>query len=582
LLAEKAGIDLAAERAKGGFGGGADALAKSEKDRLYMVMEAAAAFFEGNLIAPDPLAVEAREYVKKRGITEETARLFRIGFAPNEWRLLYTYLREKKFSDSEIEKAGLAKRPDSGENSGAAVGAHAGATTGVAGTSQKQPYDRFRDRIMFPIMDSSGRVIAFSGRIIHDDGKSAKYLNSPDTPLYNKSTVLYGIDKAKSEIRTKNYVIMVEGQMDLVLSHQAGIKNTVAVSGTALAEHTTSPTGPSREQIVNNLGIVRRLSPNVILAFDSDSAGRKAAMRSAQIAFSLGMDVKIAAMPDGKDPADMVLENPEAWKNVLRAAKPVVEFQIDGVMTEAKEKKLDNRKIPLLLRERVLPFIAAISGEMEKSYFVKMIHDRTQLSEDSIRADLKEVERKIQAEKSGSTTGAAHGANARQSAPQGGIVSSTAQESRLDMISRKLFGLLAYLTREQSNQATAKATATATIDIDGIRAAIKKIAGDERYNNLIRTIESAGEEIAFEAELFFGSDDSKKIQKSIDELLVNFEEDIVRTDLAASMAELIALEKNKPKNDGDRVVQEHVAHELMKKCQALGIRLATLTNRRPA
>ena len=131
-------------------------------------------------------------------------------------------------------------------------------------------YDRFRGRLMFPIADSSGRIIAFSGRILVDDGKSAKYLNSPDTVLFNKSNVLYGIDKAKQDIRIKNYSILVEGQMDLVLSHQVGIKNTVAVSGTALAD-----TLISKENIVNNLGIVKRLSNNIILAFDSDNEKKR-------------------------------------------------------------------------------------------------------------------------------------------------------------------------------------------------------------------------------------------------------------------------------------------------------------------
>lgn len=568
LLAEKAGIDLEAERARGGWSGGAGGAngeTKSEKERLYAIMEVATKFFEANLWATNEggagaglveVSTEAREYVKKRGITAETAKLFRIGFAPKEWRLLYEHLKgpSAKFSDAEIEKAGLAKRPDSGDGVGA---------------TQKNPYDRFRDRIMFPIMDSSGRVIAFSGRIIHDDGKGAKYLNSPETPLYNKSTVLYGIDKAKTDIRTKNYTIMVEGQMDLVLSHQAGIRNTVAVSGTALADAVMS-----RENVINNLGIVRRLSPNVILAFDSDAAGRKAAMRSAQIALSLGMDVKIAQMPEGKDPADMVLEDAEAWKNVLRAAKPIVEFQLDAVMAEAKEKNLDMRKIPALLRERVLPFISAIDGAMEKSHFVKMIHDRTQLPEDAIRADLKDVDKKLAAEKAGLTSTVKTG----QTLPSGGILSGTAQVTRLDMISRKLFGLLAYLTREQSktDEVSAKASPTAAIDIDGIRAAIKKITGDERYNNLIRDIELLGNELAFEAEIFFGSDNQKNIQKHIDELLLNLEEDIIRQDLSAAMAELATLEKKKR---GDTEA-EQLAQELMKKCQVLGIRLSVISQKR--
>ena len=214
LLAERAGVELTDRRL---YGGKSSAEVRNEKDQLYKIMEDAASFYEKMLYASGSssfasAAAEARAYIKKRGITEETAKKFRLGFAPLEWRTLATYLKSKGYSDMDMEKAGLAKRPDEG--------------------GQKSPYDRFRDRIMFPISDSSGRVIAFSGRILHDDEKSAKYLNSPDTPLYTKSTVLYGIDKAKQEIRRLNYTIFVEGQMDLVLAHQAGTMNTVAVSGT--------------------------------------------------------------------------------------------------------------------------------------------------------------------------------------------------------------------------------------------------------------------------------------------------------------------------------------------------------------
>jgi DNA primase len=413
---------------------------------------------------------------------------------------------------------------------------------------EKGMYDRFRGRVMFPISDSSGRVIAFSGRILVDDGKSAKYLNSPDTILFNKSTVLYGIDKAKQDIRTKNYTILVEGQMDLVLSHQAGIKNTVAVSGTALADTVTN-----KENAINNLGIVRRISPNIILAFDSDAAGRKAAMRSAQIALSLGMDVKIADLPEGKDPADLVLANPEEWKNVLRKAKPVIEFQIDGVLKEAEAKKLDPRKIPPLLREKVLPFILSLDGAMEKAHFVKMIHEKTGLQEDAIREDIKKLEREQKTEGVGKTP--------LQTASSSGIVHPNVQASRLDVISRKLFGLLAYLKGQKSG-----------IDVEGMYSSIKRILGQEGYNNLIHELEPFTDELMLEAEVFFGKDTQEKLQRHADELLLNFEEDIVRRELTSSMNELGKAEKSK--------ATQKEQEELMKKCQVLTIRLREISTKR--
>jgi DNA primase len=241
---------------------------------------------------------------------------------------------------------------------------------------------------MFPISDSSGRTIAFSGRILPrlDDGKAAKYLNSPDMPLYDKSLVLYGLDRAKGEIRRLNYTILVEGQMDLVMSHQAGIKNTVASSGTALSDEVLG-----EGQAVSNLGLVRRLSPNVIVAFDSDAAGRKAAMRAAGIGLSLGMDVKIADLVGGKDPADLVLHDPEDWKKALREAKPIIEFELGNVLRDEP----DPRKAPRALRERVFPFLARIDSAMDKAHFVKMIADRANISETAVWDDLKTVEKGI-------------------------------------------------------------------------------------------------------------------------------------------------------------------------------------------
>src|SRR3989338_9816751 len=193
---------------------------KNDKERIYRIMEEATEFFEGNLGENE----QAQEYLKSRGLEDKTIKDFRIGYAILDCRKLYEYLRSKNFTDNEIEKAGLAKK------------------------TEKGMYDRFRGRIIFPISDSSGRVIAFSGRIFIDDEKSAKYLNSPDTPIFSKSMVLYGLDKGKASIRKNNFSILVEGQMDLVLSHQAGYKNTVATSGTALSDSTIS-----KENVVSNL-----------------------------------------------------------------------------------------------------------------------------------------------------------------------------------------------------------------------------------------------------------------------------------------------------------------------------------------
>lgn len=500
LLAERAGVKLEFDRTTD--------IHRSEKERLLAIMEETTTFFEGGLES----SKEAKEYLHERGLKDETIKRFRIGYIPSDWRLLYTYLKNKKYSDTDIEKAGLIKKPDE---------------------AGKGYYDRFRGRVMFPISDSSGRVIAFSGRILVDDGKSAKYMNSPDSILFNKSTVLYGIDKAKQDIRIKNYSILVEGQMDLVLSHQAGIKNTVAVSGTALSDTLTS-----RENIVNNLGIVKRLSNNMILAFDSDNAGRKAAMRSAGIALSLGMDVKIADLPEGKDPADLVLSDPETWKGVLRNSKPVVEFQLDTVLKQG----LDPRKLPQALRDNVFPFIAPLTGAMEKAHYVKLIKEKTGLSEEAIRDDLSKTESSMKGE----------------TAEVKEIEQLKTASNRLDVIVRKIFGLL-YYTEKNPIQG---------IDVTIYKDSISRIVGD-KYQTILNSVEGFKDELLLEAEVMFS--DSKDLKNNLDELMFNLEEDFIRQEFAESMAELSKAERNK---------DEAKSTELMKKCQTLSIRISELSKRK--
>ncbi|TXI09722.1 MAG: DNA primase, partial [Polynucleobacter sp.] len=296
VLADKAGVSLKNWNPK----------EKEEKDRLYEAMEEATKIFEDFLSR----STEVKDYIRNRGIEENTIKEFRIGYVPDGWRNLYDTLKSK-FSDTELSLVGLIKK------------------------TEKGVYDTFRDRIMFPICDSSGRVIAFSGRIFKDDGKSGKYVNSPDTPLFNKSDVLFAIDKAKNYIRKYNFTTIVEGQFDVISLHQAGFRNTVAVSGTAQAESTIG-----KDKQVNNLGIIKRLSNNVVLAFDADSAGVSAAKRSAHIGMSLGMDVKIVDIVGGKDPADFLKDfGKDAWSKILKEAQHIILFYVKKIKERAKDER---------------------------------------------------------------------------------------------------------------------------------------------------------------------------------------------------------------------------------------------------
>ncbi len=470
VLAERAGVKLVN-----------DQKADSERDKLYEIMEVATIYFEDNY----KKSPEAQKYLQGRGITEKTQKDFRIGWAPLGWSNLYTYLKGKGWSVEIIEKAGLAKKGEKGDF-----------------------YDRFRGRIMFPISDTSGRVVAFSGRILVDDGKSPKYLNSPDTPLYDKSAILYGLDKAKSEIRRLGYTIMVEGQMDLVMSHQAEIKNTVASSGTALADD-----GVGKLGVINNLGLIRRLSPNIIIAFDSDAAGKKAALRAAGIALGMGMDVKIADIVGGKDPADIIKEDPVHWREVLKSTKPVIEFELSNVLLEVKDQRLIARS----LQERVFPLLANVEKQTDQDYFVRMIADRAHIQASSIWDDLRVLKKRQDSEMV---------VNQKNE-----IIPKTSSEiaKRIDLVERRMFGLLALMEAAQLPEALSH------------REKIKKIAGTS-YDSRVVRIQPILADAAFESESFFGNK-PERWNIHMNEFLLNFEEDVLAEELVATMQELRLAEK---------------------------------------
>lgn len=343
-LATKAGIELTGTRENKNL--------KSEKEKLLDVLLESANFFEKKLATNE----DAKKYLASRGINSESIKKWRIGYAPNEWRSLYGHLLELGFSEALIIKAGLIKS--------------------VENSQGKKPYDVFRDRIIFPLFDSQGDVIAFSGRALSKD-TVPKYLNSPDTPLFTKSDVLYGLDKAKSEIRKKNYAVLVEGQIDLVLSHQSKIVNTVASSGTAFTQ--------------NHLDRLKKLSSRIILAFDGDVAGEKALEKASILALSLGIEAKAAMLPEGRDPADIARDSPQEWKDILRNSVPVIEH----FLNQAILKEKDRRKLGIIIGQKILPLISLLKSSIEKAHFVSILSKRTGIKEDLIWDDLRKTTKPV-------------------------------------------------------------------------------------------------------------------------------------------------------------------------------------------
>jgi DNA primase len=336
MLADKAGVELV-------FSKGEE---KDEKDRLFEAMEAATIFYQSRLTD------DAKKYLKERGVEDGTVRAFRIGWAGDGWSELSDHLKGKKFTEKEIVDAGLAKKGDKGLT------------------------DKFRNRIMFPIADTAGRVVAFSGRTFgpnaHPD--APKYLNSPETPLYHKSRILYGFDRAKQVIRKHGFAVLVEGQMDLIMSHQAGFANAVAVSGTAFT--------------VEHAALIKRMSENLVIALDADEAGFKAAARSARASLQQGMNVKVAQLPDGSDPADLILkEGPDAWRERIRDAKDIITFLLDVLEKRAKDKDAFRRTV----EAAVLPFLADVQSPIAKEQYQKEIAERLGVSSNAVASATKLV-----------------------------------------------------------------------------------------------------------------------------------------------------------------------------------------------
>ncbi len=343
VLAERAGVKLKTYKKE-------DKEEESQKERLLKVLEEATRIYENLLwnTSGNIMSAEVLKYLFQRGLKEETLKKWRIGWAPVEWRTILNDLVKMGFSEKELLEAGLVKKTE----------------------DQTKTYDVFRGRIMFPIFDISGRVIAFSGRIFIDDGKSPKYVNTPETEIFKKSEVLYGLNFAKSEIRRLDYSVLVEGQVDLVLSHQGQIKNTVATSGTALTEA--------------QLRKLQKLSNRSIIAYDSDQAGRSAARRSGELALSLGMEVKIASLLEGEDPASIIVKSIEKWKEILKSSLHLIEFAVD----EAVRKNVKNTELIKEFNKSVIPLLSSIQGEMLRSEMVALSSKKTKIPEKSIWSDL--------------------------------------------------------------------------------------------------------------------------------------------------------------------------------------------------
>jgi DNA primase len=330
FLANRAGVPLTAMKSD---------VNASQKNRIKDVNREAARFFYHFLLKM-PAALPARAYLERRGVLPQTIDLWQIGFIPDQWDLLTQYLLKKGYGIDDLVASGLTIRRD-----------------GADEASGRGFYDRFRGRVMFPIWDVHGTVVGFTGRVlVETEHSGGKYVNTPQTLVYDKSRVVFGLNYAKQEIKRKNLIVMVEGQMDVIACHQAGMANVVATSGTALTD----------EQV----RLLKRYATEMALAFDADAAGIAAAKRGIDIAMSEGMNLKVIRIPEGagKDPDECIKLHPQVWFDAVGNAEDIMEWYFTKSF---RGKDAANPRHKQQIADELLPDIARIPYAVERDHWLR-------------------------------------------------------------------------------------------------------------------------------------------------------------------------------------------------------------------
>ncbi len=321
------------------------------KELVYKIIAAAESYFVSCLSSASK-GRKAQEYLKERGIDQKTVETLRVGYAPDEWESLSQHLKKtKEFRGDDIIAAGLSiKRQDGGM------------------------YDRFRNRLMFPIQNLSGRTVAFGGRILGNSDE-AKYINSPDTPIYNKSYTLYGLNLTAQEIKKAEYAILVEGYLDFAALFEAGIRNCVASLGTSLTS--------------GHAGLLRRFTDTVIVNYDPDSAGRAAAIRSLDLLLARGMKAKVVVLPEGKDPDRFIREDgKKRYQEMIGSAKSYIEYLIEEAV---KGKDLKDPSAQVTVINEVLPHINVIESPLERGRYIPALCDVLKIEDRVLLDEMKRI-----------------------------------------------------------------------------------------------------------------------------------------------------------------------------------------------
>lgn len=478
MLADKTGVTITYDKSEN----------YSEKDILFKILEKTTTYLEQNLNSN----VSVKNYLQSRGLSEESIKKWRLGYVPDGWRNILDFLVKSGFSTSDIEKTGLIKKNDRGDY-----------------------YDRFRDRIMFPIFDPSSRVIGYSGRTMKKDTDEAKYLNSPETVLFDKSNILFGYNFAKQSIRKNNFSILVEGQFDVLMSHQAGYSNTVATSGTALSE--------------SQVDLLRRLSDRLVIAMDGDGAGFRASQKAWELALQKGIDVKMAYMDSKEDPADVIKDNPERWKDIIKNSIHIIDFIIAKIKsTEYK----DSRAIMKAVSEKVMPYLALIPSKLEQSHFIKSISSKFSIAEEVVWQDMDSYDSEVVSEKENETSD---------------------DSSKLDKFAvlKQIVGII--LWQEKSS--------SPVIDTQVVRKKVEDIVGEKNFSKIFQSPNI--DEIVFQVERLYSTEES--ISKLMDELLEN-----LRKKVLEYRRQILKTELKKAEDMGDSEKEKEILQKISDISKDLG------------
>ena len=354
FLADRAGVPLEFR---------AGEVNSSQKNRIKEINKEAARFFH-NFLLKMPASKPAMKYLEERGLTQDTIENWQIGFVPDQWDLLTGYLLKKGYSVDDLVDSGLIIKREGSDSK-----------------SQRGFYDRFRGRIMFPIWDVHDTVIGFTGRVLVETEKSGgKYVNTPQTVVYDKSRVVFGLNKAKQEIKSKDLIVMVEGQMDVIACHQADMKNVVATSGTAMTEQ--------------QVKLLKRYSNKMNIAFDADNAGQAAAKRGIDLALEEGMDVKVIKISEGngKDPDECIKKNKQIWFDAVTNAQGIMDWYFNKALNN---KNLSDPKQKQFVADELLKEIMRIPFAVEQDHWLRELGSKINVDVAVLRENMKQIKESL-------------------------------------------------------------------------------------------------------------------------------------------------------------------------------------------